>query len=98
MNLHEEKESQQNTRDNPIVRVLSMYYNCFMSFFKWMLVIFVAPIPVMIGILLSIPVIIAGGIILIIALLLPPIYKSFRNRLHPLRRRHPHPSSWHQWR
>jgi len=75
-----------------------MCYNSLMSFFKWMLIIFVAPIPVMLGILLSIPLVIAGGIVIIIALLLPPIFKSLKNRLHPLRRKHLRPSSWHQWR
>lgn len=61
-----------------------------MNFFIWILIIFIAPIPVTIGILLSIPII----FIIFIAVLLASLLTYFRKRFHPLKRKKRPPIYW----
>ena len=71
-----------------------MFYNKAMNFLKWILILFIAPLPVFIGILLSIPlliVIIVTGTFLIILL---ELIKVISNQKHPLKRKIPRKVYW----
>lgn len=65
-----------------------------MEALKWIVIAFLFPGSVALGVLLAVPALVVGGVLLVLCVCLADFKKYLRNRFHPCRRRTPRPVYW----